>query len=228
MLLRSPEELGRLANRAAAMGIAVQVHAIGDAAVRSALNMLAGLPRLAGPSHRIEHAQLIDRADVRRFAKLGVAASVQPCHLCSDAFIARLAWGARTANAFPLRALAATGALIPFGTDAPVEPPDPWRGLAAAATRTDPHWDPGMAPLHAEQSLPVWRALRAACLDPAHSIGVTDEGHLTPGARADLLIVPLRGLEDPGRSGIELSATRPLATLIDGDVVFRASRFDPG
>lgn len=228
MLLRSAEELGRLANRAAATGIAVQIHAIGDAAVRSALNVLAGLPRLAGPSHRIEHAQLIDRADVRRFAKLGVAASVQPCHLCSDAFIARLAWGTRTANAFPLRALAASGALIPFGTDAPVEPPDPWRGLAAAATRADPHWDPGVAPLHAEQSLPVWRALRAACLDPAQSIGVTDEGHLTPGARADLLIVPLRGLENHGPSGIALAATRPLATLIDGDVAFRAPGFDPG
>ncbi len=228
MLLRPPKELSLLAGLAIAAGIAVQIHAIGDAAVRSALDVLGGLPRPAGPRHRVEHAQLIDPADVPRFAELGVAASVQPCHLCSDASIARLAWGDRAANAFPLRDLDAVGALIPFGTDAPVEPPDPWRGLGAAVSRADPAWPPGEIPLNADQALPVWRALRAACLDPAQSLGVADEGHLTPGARADLLVVPIRGLEEPGRCGADLASIRPLATLIDGEIVFRSSGFDPG
>jgi len=227
MLLRAPDELRRVAAIATAAGIAVQIHAIGDAAVRAALDVLAGLPRLSGPSHRVEHAQLIDPADVPRFAELGVAASVQPCHLCSDTPIARLAWGERTANAFPLRDLDATGALIPFGTDAPVEPPDPWRGLAAAVTRSDPNWDPVVAPLHLEQALPVWRALRAACLDPAQSLGAIDEGHLTAGAHADLLVVPAQGLDDPGPSGAGLASIRPLATLIDGTIVYRAPAFEP-
>ncbi len=227
MMLRSPEELSRLASLATAAGIAVQIHAIGDAAVRSALDVLAVIPRLDGPRHRVEHAQVVDPADVPRFAELGVAASVQPCHLCSDASIARLAWGERSANAFPLRDLDAAGALIPFGTDAPVETPDPWRGLGAAVSRSDPHWRLGEAPLNADQALPVWRALRAACLDPAQSLGVSDEGHLTPGARADLLVLPAAGLLAPGTSAADLAAIRPLATLIDGDVAFRAAGFDP-
>jgi predicted amidohydrolase YtcJ len=227
MLLRSPEELSRMAKRAADADIAVQIHAIGDAAVRSALDVLEALPRLAGPSHRVEHAQLIDPVDVPRFAKLGVAASVQPCHLCTDTSIARVAWGERSANAFPLRDLDAAGALIPFGTDAPVERPDPWRGLAAAVSRSDPTWKPDVAPLHQDQALPVSRALRAACLDPAQSLGLTDEGRLTPGARADLLVVPVRGLDEPGSSGADLASIRPLATLIDGEVNYRAPVFDP-
>jgi predicted amidohydrolase YtcJ len=226
LLLRSGRELEAAGSRATSAGIAVQIHAIGDAAVRSALDVLARLPRLAETSHRVEHAQLIDPRDVPRFAALRVAASVQPCHVCSDASIARLAWGARSANAFPLRDLDATGALMPFGTDAPVEPPDPWRGVAAAVARSDPHWDDDEMPFYPEQGLPVWRALRAACLDPARSLGVSDEGHLTPGARADLLVVPIRGLEQPGTHGTDLASVRPLATLIDGEVVFRARAFD--
>ena len=86
----------------------------------------------------IEHAQLVDPADVPRFGALGVAASVQPVHLRSDAEPQREAWGERADNTFPLRALIAGGALIPFGTDAPVEPPDPWPGIAVAVARRDP------------------------------------------------------------------------------------------
>ena len=71
-------------------------------------------------------AQLVDPRDVARFGAMGVAASVQPVHLRSDAAPQRVAWGERTHNSFPLAGLIAGGALIPFGTDAPVEPVDPW------------------------------------------------------------------------------------------------------
>ncbi len=87
---------------------------------------------------RIEHAQLVDPADTGRFGALGVAASVQPVHLRSDAEAARAAWAERADNTFPLRALIDGGALIPLGTDAPVEPPDPWPGIAVAVARRDP------------------------------------------------------------------------------------------
>jgi len=195
--------------------------------VRVALDVLAQLPRIGDARHRVEHAQLVDPADVPRFAALGVAASVQPCHLCTDEPAMRAAWGDRTGNAFPLASLDASGALIPFGTDAPVESPDPWRGLAAAVSRSDPGWPAVTGPFHSEQALPVDRALRAASLDPAIIAGRHDLGHLSGGAAADMLVVPAEGIHDPGRRGARLAATRPLATLIDGEVVHLASGYQP-
>jgi predicted amidohydrolase YtcJ len=227
LLTASPDQLLALATRATAGGIAVQIHGIGDRAVRVALDVLARLPPVGDARHRVEHAQLVDPADVPRFAALGVAASVQPCHLCTDEPAMRAAWGERTANAFPLASLDASGALIPFGTDAPVESPDPWRNLAAAVSRSDPGWPAAIGPFHPEQALPVDRTLRAACLDPALTAGRHDLGHLLDGAAADLLIVPVDGILDPGPRGARLAATRPLATLIDGEVVHLASGYQP-
>ncbi|MDP8905394.1 MAG: amidohydrolase [Chloroflexota bacterium] len=224
MFLEPPDELADQLRRAGAAGISGQLHAIGDAAVRVALDLLAGQPALS-LRPRIEHAQLVDPADVARFGALRVAASVQPVHLRSDADPARTAWGERSENAFPLAALVAGGALIPFGTDAPVEPPDPWPGIAVAIWRRHPD-HPGDPPLGAQHALGLLRAVRAACLDPALVAGVADAGRLTPGCRADLIVVPADGF-DESADAAALAATRPLATLIDGEVVHRDARFDP-
>jgi predicted amidohydrolase YtcJ len=227
LLTATPDGLLARGRQAAAAGIAVQVHGIGDRAVRVALDVLGRLPPVGGGRHRVEHAQLIDPGDVPRFAALGVAASVQPCHLCTDEPAMRAGWGERTANAFPLAALDRVGCLMPLGTDAPVEPPDPWRNLAAAVSRADPVWPADRPAFHAEQALTVERALRAACLDAALVAGSEDLGRLVADARADLLVVPADGLFDPGERGVRLAATRPLATLIDGEVAYLASGFDP-
>jgi predicted amidohydrolase YtcJ len=117
---------------------------------------------------------------------------------------------------------------MPFGTDAPVEPPDPWRGLAAAVARRDPSWPADRAAFHPEQSIPAWRAIRAACLDPAVSVGARDEGRLLPGFRADFIVVPGDGLVADDPTGAVLAGTRPLATVLDGDVVHRSGGFSPG
>jgi hypothetical protein len=226
MALRSAGRLRELARRAASADIAVQIHGIGDAAVRTALDVLAGLPRVGGALHRVEHAQLVDPADHGRFAASGVAASVQPCHLLSDAPAARLAWGERTATAFPLRSLANAGALLAFGTDAPVEPPDPWPGIEAAVLRASPRWS-GTGAFHPEQAMDRWAAMRAACRGPARSLGIDDEGHLGAGARADLIVVPAEGVDGDPRPGGPLGRTRPLATLIDGEVIHLAPGFEP-
>ena len=101
MRLRDAHQLAALTARAADAGIASQVHAIGDGAVRAALDVLATTATVKGVRHRIEHAQLVDPLDVPRFAALDIAASVQPCHLISDAEAARRAWGARAAMTFP-------------------------------------------------------------------------------------------------------------------------------
>jgi predicted amidohydrolase YtcJ len=229
MPLRTPAQLAASATEATDAGIAVQIHAIGDAAVRIALDVLAGLPTPGGGAmHRIEHAQLVDPQDVPRFAQLGIAASVQPCHLCSDATAETLAWGPRTAHSFPLRDLDAAGAVMPFGTDAPVEPPDPWRGIAAAVARRDSTWAAERGAFHPEQSIPVWRAIRAACLDPARSVGAADEGRLSAGYRADFIVVPSEGLLTDDPTGAALAAIHPRATVLDGEMVYRSAGFDPG
>jgi predicted amidohydrolase YtcJ len=227
LLTMAPDDLRALSARAAGAGIAVQIHGIGDRAVRVALDVLGTIPAVPGTRHRIEHAQLVDAADVPRFASLGIAASVQPCHLCTDVPAMRVAWGARTASAFPLAALDTAGVLIPFGTDAPVESPDPWRGIAAAVSRADHRWPPDARPFHPEQGITLERAMRAACLDPARVAGHDDLGRLVPGARADLVVVPRAGLIDPGWRGERLAGIRPVLTAIDGEVVHRDPAFDP-
>ncbi len=224
MVLTDRAELAELLGRAAGAGISGQVHAIGDAAVRTVLNVFADVPP-ATLMRRVEHAQLVDPEDVPRFGKLGVAASMQPVHLRSDAHVARRAWGRRAQNAFPVGTIAAGGALIPFGTDAPVEPPDPWPGIAEAVVRREP-LDADDPPLGLRHTVSLARALRAACLDPALVAGQEDLGRLVPGYRADVVIVPAAALREPVDPAV-LALARPLATLIDGGIVHRSAEFDP-
>ena len=145
-----PEELDRLARRAAAASIATQIHAIGDAAVRAALDVLEPTVASVPFMPRLEHVQLLDPADRGRFAASGIAASVQPSHLGSDAAQARLLWGDRAERSgYTWASIARTGAVMPFGTDAPVESFDPWPGIALAVRREDPRWAAGHAGLRA-------------------------------------------------------------------------------
>jgi predicted amidohydrolase YtcJ len=226
MLLAPEEVLRQRAAAAVAAGIAVQIHGIGDQAVRTALDVLASLPIAPGGfRYRVEHAQLVSPADRPRFAALGIAASVQPCHLASDAAAVRQAWGPRSADAFPFGDIAQSGAVMPFGTDAPVESPDPWPGVAIAVTRIGARWSDRRS-FHPEQSVDLARALRAACLDGPMSAGEPDRGRLVHGHRADLVVVPAEALDEPVGPGGALESARPLATLIDGVEVWRAPSFD--
>ena len=218
MVLTDADELAELLGRASAAGISGQVHAIGDAAVRTVLDVFAAAPSSSGLMRRIEHAQLVDPADMGRFGELGVAASLQPVHLRSDAATAREAWGVRSENTFPLRALADGGALIPLGTDAPVEPADPWPGISVAVARRDPFKvDDQLTGAH--HAISLERAIRAACLDPAFVAGEAHVGRLLAGYRADLLVVPADGFREPFDAAA-FAQTRPLVTMIDGEVVY--------
>ena len=218
MIVTDAGELRELLRRAAQGGIVGEVHAIGDGAVRIALDVLAETPRVDSVLRpRIEHAQLVAPADQARFGALGIAASVQPVHLRSDAEQQRLGWGRRSENTFPLRTFIETGALIPFGTDAPVEPPDPWPGIAVAVARRDP-FDASALPTGVDQAISVERAIRAACLDPALVAGRADLGRLRAGCVADLIVVAdVVARENPDIE--ELASVRPIATMIDGEVV---------
>ena len=219
-----PEELRAQAMRAASLGIATQVHGIGDAAVRAALDALAPTVGRTPLMPRIEHVQLVSAADIPRFAALGIAASMQPIHVRSDAEKARRLWGARAEErGYALGALAASGAVMPTGTDAPVEPVDPWPGLACAVTRAAPSWAAGMRPFGPGNALDLWQAIRAACVDPAISAGETDRGRLMPGHRADLLVIPAAAVAEPVETDGALWNTRPRLVVLDGRLVAGAA-----
>jgi len=217
--LTAPDELRAQVSRATALGITTQIHGIGDAAVRAALDVLAPTVGATALVPRVEHAQLVAEADIPRFAALGIAASMQPVHVRSDAAKARRLWGPRAEErAYAFARLDATGALIAFGTDAPVEPVDPWTGIACAVTRSSPEWPAGMAPFGPANALPLWRAIRAACVDPALTAAETDRGRLIPGQRADVVVLPAAAVAEPVETGGALWSARPRLVLVDGEV----------
>jgi hypothetical protein len=221
--ITQPDRLTELTERAARGGIVTQIHAIGDAALRAALDALEPWVGQGRLRPRVEHVQLVDPADLPRFARLGIAASVQPVHLRSDAAQARHLWGDRAERSgYPWRSLADSGALLPFGTDAPVESIDPWPGLAMAVLRADPGWPASIQPFGPGEALDLARALRAACVDGPLSAGESDRGRLVAGQRADLVVLPAEALSEPIEVGGPLATVRPRQVLIDGVVAFEA------
>lgn len=188
-----PADLEDLARRAAALRLPTFVHAIGDAAVRAALDALAKAP---GLPHRVEHAQCVHPDDVPRFRALGVAASMQPGHMATDIPAADRAWGRRGARAFPLRSLLDAGAEVLLGSDAPVEPADPLRWVHAASERRRPDGTPAGGWWPAER-ISREEALARAAAAP-----------LRPGAPADLVAYGEDLLEIPPERLLDLRPSR--------------------
>jgi predicted amidohydrolase YtcJ len=220
ILRTTPGELDELVAHARSARIGLAVHAIGDRAVAMVLDALErGDPRAPGaPLDRIEHAQLVRAQDRVRFGTLGVVASVQPAHCPSDRETAELCWADRLADSYAWRSLATAGALLAFGSDAPIETPNPWIGLFAAAHCRlpgdgTPDWRP-------DEGMDAIQALSSYTLGPALAAARPDEGHLRPGAWADVAVldVDLSTLI----AGDEPAAdARALMTLIAGREVFR-------
>ncbi len=177
-----PQVLLPLLRRAVAGGLVPAVHAIGDAAVGHALDVVAALRAQGyrGPA-RVEHAQLVADDDVARFAALDVTASVQPAHLLDDRDVAETHWAGRTRRAFPLRALLDAGARLALGSDAPVAPLDPWLAMEAAVHRGGggdrPAWHPEQAVTAAEALVASTRGRAAVEVGgPADVIAVAEGG----------------------------------------------------
>jgi predicted amidohydrolase YtcJ len=219
MELIAPDELKVLVGRAHAGGLAVAIHAIGDRAVRSSLDAFeasarAGSAARAALPSRIEHVQLLDPGDLSRFASLGIAASMQPSHCTADAELADRWWASRRDHSYPWRGLLESGALLAFGSDAPVEPPVAREGIHAAVTRTRP----GAAPASdARQCLGLDQALTAYTEAPARLAGAWPRlGRLAAGAEADLVVWS----EDlHATSPDRLFDVRPALTVLAGEIV---------
>ncbi|HEY3193882.1 MAG TPA: amidohydrolase [Candidatus Dormibacteraeota bacterium] len=181
----SQQDLVEIIERCALAQLNICLHAIGDRAVRRALDALAPHRRAWRRWRpRIEHAQCVDPADMRRFARIGVIASMQPTHAVADREVADQYWPNVTAHAYAWGALTRAGARLAFGSDAPVETADPLLGIdAAAAWRRRAGWHPDLAVSRAT-------ALRAYTADAAYAVGMEDDlGALRPGMQCDLTVV---------------------------------------
>jgi len=214
----SPDELDSLFAAARPAGIGLAIHAIGDRAVATVLDAVSrALARPAGtPNDRMEHVQLLRHDELPRFAALGVTASVQPIHAAADRDLVDACWQGRQDGAYAWRSLRQAGAHLAAGSDAPVESADPWLGVFAAVHRrlpsdARPDWRPAQALTFAE-------ALAAYTRGPARAIGAEDEGHLRPGARADLAILDV-DLATLTAADEQLDGVRSTLTLVDGDEV---------
>ena len=179
-------------SRAQMMGIQVAVHAIGDAANAEVLDAYAEVAPTYGKAlrNRIEHAQVVDPADIPRFAQLGVVASMQPTHATSDNAMAADRLGeARLAGAYAWKSLIDSGARFAGGSDFPVEPPNPFYGIHAAVTRQDREGQPPDG-WRADQALTLKQAFAAFTTGAAWAEHGEDRfGTLEPGKWADFILV---------------------------------------
>jgi predicted amidohydrolase YtcJ len=218
-------QLDSLVTAADAAGLQVILHAIGDAANRQALDAFERAARANGPRarrHRIEHAQVLDRADIPRFARLGVIASMQPTHATSDMrwVETRIGGERATEGAYVWRSLLDAGATVVFGTDFAVEPMAPMEGIYSAVTRQSRE-EPGTPPggWLPEQRLTREEAIRL--YTAASAFGEWQEerkGTLRPGMLADLVVWDRDLLTIPEA---EILQAEPVLTVVGGRVVYR-------
>jgi predicted amidohydrolase YtcJ len=232
MLMLDAEELYEHGRQAAAHGLSLAVHAIGDRANHEVLNAFEHLRKDQATSisqatqasaklrHRIEHVQLLHPDDANRLAALGVIASMQPIHATSDMYMADRYWGGRAALSYAWRTQLKHGAVLAFGSDAPVESPNPFWGLHAAVTRCRADGTPGPDGWYPEQRLTLLEALNGFTRGAAYAAGMEDRlGCLAPGYLADLLVLSIDPFACPPA---QLHDLHPDATMVNGEWVFQA------
>lgn len=232
MLLMDGEELFERGRVAVENGLSLAVHAIGDRANHEILNGFSNLRRYERQQvydqsgntprelrHRIEHVQLLHPDDVGRLSELGVIASMQPIHATSDMVAADRYWGKRAALSYAWRSQLDYGSVLAFGSDAPVESPNPFWGLHAAVTRRRADGSPGENGWYPEQRLTVYEALRAYTVGAAYAASQENQqGKIAPGYLADLLVLDTDPFTCPPE---QLRDIRPLATMVGGEWVYQ-------
>ena len=188
----SDATLKNLMSRAAMDGFQVAVHAIGDAANAQLLDAVEDLAQTYTGDRRwrIEHAQIVDPADLPRFGRNGIVASMQPVHQSSDWRMAEARMGIeRLGGAYAWRSMIANGSPLAFGSDFPVENPNPFRGLAVAISREDALGTPPGGWL-AEQKVTMAQAFAGFTRDAAFAGFAEDRlGTLERGKMADFIFI---------------------------------------
>ncbi len=216
----TPAQLRNQMSRAALDNFQVAVHAIGDAANAELLGAIEELSETYTGDRRwrVEHAQIVDPADLSRFGQHGIIASMQPLHQTSDRLMAEARLGPnRLAGAYAWRSMERVGARLAFGSDAPVEPANVMAGLAAAISRTDANGQPfgGWLP---QETVSREDALAAFTIGGAYAgFGEGRFGRLVPGEHADFILVD----RDPMlASPQDIRTIKILETWIDGARVY--------
>jgi predicted amidohydrolase YtcJ len=219
MPITGESEAGAAIRLAAAHGLAATVHAIGDAAVRRALDLMEELPRVALP-HRIEHFQCVHPLDLDRAAKAGIVVSMQPAHLLTDIPLVDRHWGARGRGAYAFRSFLDRGTPMVFGSDVPVASIDPREGVFAALERRGFDGAPagGWRP---EEKLGFADVVGAYTRGTAHAAGIgARRGVLAPGYDADLVAWAVDPAVERG-DGEAFRAGHAALTVVGGRVVMR-------
>lgn len=215
---------GQLLNmmiRGAMDGYQIAVHAIGDRANQQALDAIEVLSDTYKDDRRwrIEHAQIVDPKDLPRFGKFGTIASMQPVHQTSDRTMAEARLGPdRLKGAYAWRSMLQNGSKLAFGSDFPVESPDPWAGWAASFTRMDASGQP-FGGWRAEEAVTREQGWAGFTTGAAYAGFAEDKiGRLAPGMKADFLILD----RDPLlASSTDLRGTQVLETWINGERVWK-------
>lgn len=219
----APDDLNRMVRLADAQGWQVMTHAAGDRAVRMALDAYrhaarSNLAPARGRRHRIEHAETIDPADLRRFRALGVIASMQPVDLARAELRAAALGLERASRAWQHRSIVASGARLAFGSDWPAASFNPLAGIHAAVTRTTREGGPlgGWTP---SERISLRAALEAYTSAPAWaSFDEQRKGTLEPGMLADIVVLNSDIFEAPPS---KLAAAAVEVTIFDGKIVYR-------
>ena len=223
-LLLTADETFETGIKATSHGWNLAIHAIGDKANNEVLNGLAmvrqyeianGLPQRF---HRIEHLQLLHPDDVQKARDIAVIASMQPIHILSDMFTADKHWGKRSRLAYAFGTLQKSGIQLTFGSDAPVESPNPFVGISAAVTRRRDNGDPGVSGWYPLEKISLLNARDAYSKIPSLVSGRAHRfGQLKPGLAADFMILP----QNPESIATDaLSSLLPEKVYVDGNCVF--------
>ena len=225
-LTEKPEDLRPMFEEALRRGIQVETHAIGDRANRLILDLyeqaFKAVPpdnrKIREPRWRIEHAQIVDPADIPRFAKLGVIPSMQPSHAISDLFFAPARLGMnRLAGAYAWQSFLKSGCIIPGGSDAPVERGEPMIEFYAAVARKSTKGESGEG-WHPEQAVSRENALKMFTLWPAYAaFEEKDKGSIEVGKLADFTVLSQDIMKIPEK---EILETRNEMTVISGEIVY--------
>ncbi|HXS02816.1 MAG TPA: amidohydrolase, partial [Pyrinomonadaceae bacterium] len=223
------EELRPMLVEALRKGIQVETHAIGDKANRFILDeyetALKAVPaserKVADPRWRVEHAQIVNPADIPRFAKLGIIPSMQPSHAIGDLFFAPSRLGIeRLAGAYAWESFIKSGVVVPGGSDAPVERGEPMIEFYAAVARKDQKGFSGEG-WHPEEAVTREQALKMFTIWPAYAAFEEQlRGTIEVGKLADFTILSADIMTIPAP---QILKTRNVMTVINGEIVYEGS-----